>query len=1104
MVPLHIHELLLLAIILLPCFAGYVSPALLSIPGEESTTKITDRLALMSFRSLIRSDPTQALASWGNQSIPMCQWRGVVCGLSGRRTGRVVALDLTELNLLGAISPLLSNLTYLRRLHLHNNRLHGEIPSELGHLRDLRDLNVSYNSIQGPIPATLSTCRKMENIWLYSNKLQGQIPSEFASLQNLQALVLGENRLMGSIPPFIGSLVNLKFLVLEENNFIGEIPSDIVLGNNRLEGTIPKSLGNLKLLTVLDLSDNNLLGPVPDTIGNLHSIKQIHMSHNELEGSLPSSIFNLSSLEELNLQFNNLNGTIPLDLGNSLPNLQFFLISHNQFHGLIPPSLCNATMLRWIQTVSNSLSGTIPQCLGIKQKSLYSVTFEDNQLETRNNYDWGFMSSLTNCSNLRLLSVSDNNLTGELPNSVGNLSTRLEYFLTNYNSITGKIPEGIGNLASLKFIDMSSNFHEGTIPASLGKLKNLNKLSLSYNNLSGSIPSSIGNLQMLMLLSLGNNALSGEIPPSLSNCPLEQLDLSYNNLTGLIPKELFSISTLSASVNLEHNFLTGALPSEVGNLTNLALLDFSNNWISGEIPSSIGECQSLQYLNTSGNLLQGKIPPSLDQLKGLMVLDLSHNNLSGSIPKFLGTMTGLASLNLSFNNFEGDVPKDGIFSNATPALIEGNNGLCNGIPQLKLPPCSHQATRRKKQTWKLAIVISICSAVLFMAVVTTSFMFHKRAKKKNADPQTSLVKEQHMRVSYAELAEATNGFASENLIGAGSFGSVYKGRMRINDQQVTVAVKVFNLKQRGASQSFTAECEALRCVRHRNLVKVLTVCSSIDFQRHDFKAIVYEFLPNRNLDQWLHQNHMEDDEHKALDLITRLQIAIDVASSLEYLHQHNPLPIIHCDLKPSNVLLDNEMVAHVGDFGLARFLHQDSEKSSGWASMRGTIGYAAPEYGLGNEVSINGDVYSYGILLLEMFSGKRPTDSEFGGFLSLRKYVVMALPDRTASVIDLSLLAETEDGEASTSISNQTREMRIACITSILHVGVSCSVETPTDRVPIGDALKELQRIRDKFHSELQGAGATIHQGIQICWCAATNRVNKASKYARFLLLLVV
>jgi serine/threonine protein kinase len=199
-----------------------------------------------------------------------------------------------------------------------------------------------------------------------------------------------------------------------------------------------------------------------------------------------------------------------------------------------------------------------------------------------------------------------------------------------------------------------------------------------------------------------------------------------------------------------------------------------------------------------------------------------------------------------------------------------------------------------------------------------------------------------VRVSYAELANATNGFASENLIGAGSFGSVYKGTMKINDQQMVIAVKVLNLMQRGASQSFVAECETLRCSRHRNLVKILTICSSIDFQGHDFKALVYEFLPNGNLDQWLYKHIIEDGEQKTLDLTARLNVGIDVASSLDYLHQHKPTPIIHCDLKPSNVLLDSSMVARVGDFGLARFLHQDIGTSSGWASMRGSIGYAAP------------------------------------------------------------------------------------------------------------------------------------------------------------------
>ncbi|XXG71788.1 hypothetical protein AAC387_Pa07g1031 [Persea americana] len=282
-----------------------------------------------------------------------------------------------------------------------------------------------------------------------------------------------------------------------------------------------------------------------------------------------------------------------------------------------------------------------------------------------------------------------------------------------------------------------------------------------------------------------------------------------------------------------------------------------------------------------------------------------------------------------------------------------------------------------------------------------------------------------------------------------------------------VAVKVLNLQRQGASKSFIVECTALRNIRHRNLLKVLTVCSSIDFKGDDFKALVFDYIAKGNLEHWLHPSMDAQDQPKNLNLIQRLNIAVDVASALNYLHTCCEKTIVHCDLKPSNILLDNDMNALVGDFGLARFLSKGtnigSQNDTNSPGIRGTIGYVAPEYGMGNEVSTFGDIYSYGILLLEIFTGKKPTDEIFNGSLSLHQFAKLALLERVMEIVDQNLLSLEFEGLNESETHTNAKSKLEKCLISTITVGVACSAISIKDRMDIEDVTVEMQRIRDLY-----------------------------------------
>jgi len=388
------------------------------------------------------------------------------------------------------------------------------------------------------------------------------------------------------------------------------------------------------------------------------------------------------------------------------------------------------------------------------------------------------------------------------------------------------------------------------------------------------------------------------------------------------------------------------------------LLD--HNSFEGIIPQSLKNLKGLTLLNLTLNRLSGGIPDYLGSIGGLQQLYLAHNNLSGLIPTVLQNLTSLSKLDLSFNNLQGEVPKGGVFSNGTYLSIDGNGELCGGTPQLHLAPCSTTtAEKNKKQLSKSFVIIlaSISGLVFIVFVVAIYQLIRKKLTQIQGSQLVPMaMHEQYERLSYHVLSNGTNGFSGANLLGQGSYGAVYK--CTLPDQDIATAVKVFNIQQSGSIRSFVAECEALQRVRHRCLIKVVTCCSSIYPQGHEFKALVFEFMPNGSLKDWLHPESGIHTLSNTLSLAQRLDITISIMDALDYLHNQCQPPIVHCDLKPSNVLLAEDMSARVGDFGISKILTDSTGTSElnsvSFTGLRGSIGYVPP----GNRTSYSHCCYN--------------------------------------------------------------------------------------------------------------------------------------------------
>ncbi|XP_059669568.1 probable LRR receptor-like serine/threonine-protein kinase At3g47570 [Cornus florida] len=915
------------------------------------SSNYTDQIALLAFKSAIKSDPKNVLGSNWTEKANFCEWVGVSCS---QRRQRVTALNLGGSQLDGTISPHIGNLSFLTELQLSYNHLHGHVVHELSQLRRLTILILDFNNLQGLIPASLHLCEQLRVISMVDNDLTGGIPRELSTLTKLHTLFLG--------------------------------------GNN-LTGTIPSFLGNMSALLALDMGLNKFYGSIPHEIGNLPILEFLNLGENYLTGSIPPSIFNISSLAQLSLLQNSLSGNLPSNTGRWLPSLQTLFLAVSELGGNIPLHLSNSSQLDILDLGLNKFTGTVPTSLG-HLEVLTRLNLQQNQLtlELSTSQELSFLTSLTSLRYLEQLYINENLFHGILPDSIGNFSSSLQIFSAFNCQIIGPIPERIGSLRTLTLLDLEDNNLNGTIPSTIEGLKGLQRLYLDGNKIEGSIPNGICSLGNLGEIYLENNKFSGSIPGCIGDVTrLQRLILGSNALNSSIPISLWSLNNL-LFLNLSFNSLSGSLGPNMRAPKSLESIDLSSNQISGIIPSSLGTFQSLTSLNLSRNLFWGSIPESFGNLITLDSSDLSVNNLSGPIPKSLEALSHLKFLNLSYNKLSGEIPSGGPIANFTVQSFMKNKALCvksvlKGIPQ------------------------------------------------KNAQTQNSVIDAtEHRLISYHELCCATNDFCEASLIGIGGFGSVYKGTL---SDGTNIAVKILNLQLEGAFRSFEAECSVLRTVRHRNLVKVISTCSN-----PELRALVLEYMPNGSLEKWLYSHNY------CLNLLQRVSIMHDVALALEYLHQSQSVPVVHCDLKPSNVLLDEDMVAHVGDFGIAKFLMENKIETQ--TKTLGTIGYIAPEYGSEGRVSTKGDIYSYGIMLLETFIRKKPTNEMFTGELSLREWVKASLSSNIMEIVDGNLLTAGD----------QEIIALEGIFTVIMKLGLECCKELPEERSDTKELANKLNKIK--------------------------------------------
>ncbi|XP_052210314.1 LRR receptor-like serine/threonine-protein kinase ERECTA [Diospyros lotus] len=846
---------------------------------------------------------------------------------------------------------------------------------------------------------------------------------------NVVALNLSGLNLDGEISPAVGKLKSLLSIDLRGNRLSGQIPDEIGdcssmksldLSFNELYGDIPFSVSKLKQLEYLILKNNQLIGPIPSTLSQIPNLKLLDLAQNKLSGEIPRLIYWNEVLQYLGLRGNNLVGTLSPDIC-QLTGLWYFDVRNNSLTGSIPQNIGNCTAFQVLDLSYNQLSGEIPFNIGFLQVATLSL--QGNQLSGEIPSVIGLMQALA------VLDLSCNMLSGPIPPILGNL-TYTEKLYLHGNKLTGPIPPELGNMSKLHYLELNDNQLSGCIPPELGKLTDLFDLNVANNHLVGPIPDNLSSCTNLNSLNVHGNKLNGTIPPAFEKLEtMTYLNLSSNNLRGNIPIELSRIGNLD-TLDISNNKISGSIPSSLGDLEHLLKLNLSKNNLDGFIPVEFGNLRSVMDIDLANNHLSGPIPEEFGQLQNLFLLKVENNNLSGDVVSLMNCLS-LGVLNVSYNNLVGNIPTSNNFSRFSPDSFIGNPNLCG---YWLGSPCHASHPPERVTISKAAILgIALGALVILLMILVAALRPHNPTpfpegsldKPVNYWPPKLVILNMNMALHvYEDIMRMTENLSEKYIIGYGASSTVYKCVLK---NCKPVAIKKLYSQHPRCLKEFETELKTVGTIKHRNLVSLQGYSLS-----STGNLLFYDYMENGSLWDLLHGS----TKKQKLDWNTRLRIALGAAQGLTYLHHDCSPRIIHRDVKSSNILLDKDFEAHLTDFGIAKSLCTSKSYTSTY--IMGTIGYIDPEYARTSRLTEKSDVYSYGIVLLELLTGRKAVHNE-----SNLHHLILSKTENDAvmDTVDPEIVATCKD---------------LGAVKKVFQLALLCTKRQPSDRPTMHEVARVL------------------------------------------------